>query len=113
MPSICRMCRTFSSCSSYVAIDSPDSPEYPVWHFGLPGLSNLANVHPSSSAAGNLKRVSVGGTHFKYAILVAERFYRTLDFYGSVGCMDHCSFSRGKKKSTEAWRGRTEAKRME
>jgi hypothetical protein len=65
------------------------------------GLVELANVHPSSSAASNLKHVPVGGTHFKYTILVAESFYRTLDLYGTVGCIDHRSLSRRRKRSTE------------
>jgi hypothetical protein len=61
------------------------------------GLIDFANVHPSPSAAGNLKHVSVRGAHFKYAILVAESFYWTLDLYCAVGCIDHCSLSRGRK----------------
>jgi hypothetical protein len=65
------------------------------------GLVELANVHPSSSAAGNLKHVSVGRAHFKYTILVAESFYRTLDLYGTVGSIDHRGLSRRRKRSTE------------
>jgi hypothetical protein len=65
------------------------------------GLVELANVHPSSSAAGNLKHVTVGGADFKYTILVAESFYRTLDLYDAVGCIDHRSLSRRRKRSTE------------
>jgi hypothetical protein len=42
-------------------------------------LIELAHIHPASSAAGNLKNVSVRGAHFKNAVLVAESFYRTLD----------------------------------
>jgi hypothetical protein len=65
------------------------------------GLVELANVHPSSSAAGNLKHVTVGGAHFKYTILVAESFYRTLDLYGAVGSIDHRGLSRRRKRSIE------------
>jgi hypothetical protein len=69
------------------------------------GFGELANVHPSSSAAGNLKHMSVRGAHFKYTIFVAESFYRTLDLYGAVSCIDHCGLSRGRRKITEAVRG--------
>jgi hypothetical protein len=93
------MCCGFSLCSSCVAINSADSPKYPLWHFGVLGLVELANVHPSSSAAGNLKHVSVGGAYFKYTILIAESFYRTLDLYGAVGCIDHRSPSGEKDQS--------------
>jgi hypothetical protein len=72
-------------------MDSPDSPKDPDGRFVL-GLGELANVHPSSSAADNLKDVTVRGAHFKYAILVSESFYRTLNLY--VSCIDHCSHSR-------------------
>ena len=59
-------CCGFSSWLRYVAIDSTDSPEYPLReHFGVLRLIELANIHPSSSAAGNLKHVSVRGAHFK------------------------------------------------
>jgi hypothetical protein len=64
-------------------------------------LIELANIHPSSSAAGNLKYVSVRGAHFKYAILVAESFYRTFDLYDAIGCIDHRSLSRKGTRSTE------------
>jgi len=96
------MCRGFSSRLRSVAIDSPDSPEYPLREqFGVLRLIELANIHSSSPAAGNLKHVSVRGAHFKYAILVAESFYRTFDLYGAIGCIDHRSLSRRRKKSTE------------
>jgi hypothetical protein len=45
-----------------------------------------------------MKHVSVRGGHFKYTILVAESFYRTLDLYGAVVCIDHFSLSRERKK---------------
>jgi hypothetical protein len=67
----------------------------------LPGLIDLANVHPSSSAAGNLKHVPVRGAHFEDTILIAESFYRTLNLYGAIGCIDHCSPLPGRKISTE------------
>lgn len=107
-------CRGFSSWLRYVAIDSPDSPKYPLWqHFGVLRLIELANIHPSSSATGNLKHVSVRGAHFKYAILVAESFYWTFDLYGAIGCIDHRSLSRRKKDQPKIQGRERETKLME
>jgi hypothetical protein len=63
-------------------------------------LDEFANVHPSPSAAGNLKDVTVRGAHFKYAVLVSESLYGTLHLY--VGCIDHCSHSR-EEKINRSW----------
>ncbi len=64
------------------------------------GFGEFANVHPSPSAADDLKDVSVRGAHFKYAVLVSESFYGTLHLY--VGCVDHCSHSR-EEKINRSW----------
>jgi len=84
-------------------MESADSPKHPDGHFVL-GLDEFANVHPSPSAAGNLKDVTVRGAHFKYAILVSESFYGTLYLY--VGCIDHCSHSREEKDQQQLGRSR-------
>jgi hypothetical protein len=101
----------FRSSSSYVAIESPDSPKYPFRHVGWLGLIDLANVH-SSAVAGNLKHVSIRGTHFKYAVLIAESFYRTLDLCGAVSCIEHLQFLPRKKKSTKTEGWERETKRI-
>jgi len=72
---------------------------HPDGHFVL-GFGEFANVHPSPSAADNLKDVSVRGAHFKYAVLVSESFYGTLHLY--IGCVDHCSHSR-EEKINRSW----------
>lgn len=84
-------------------MDSANSPMHPDGHFVL-GLGELANIHPSPSAADNLKNVAVRGAHFKYAVLVSESFYGTLHFY--VGCLDHCSHSREEKDQQKLGRSR-------